>query len=169
LRLLLVLIVSSMLSGCASIAVTLAGLGFGAGASHYMSSVNYRTFTEPLQTVRQAVLTSLWRMQIELASSERTDQGMLFKARTSNRDIEIELEAVTERSTRMRTVAHPDGGLLLDASTAAEISSQTEKALAEKSAAAPAAVPVPTPVRTGSAAAPAAVPVPTPVRTARRG
>ena len=126
---LLIILITSTLSGCASIAITLAGLGFGAGANHYMTSVNYRTFTEPLESVRQAVLTSLVRMKINLASSERTDDGVLIKARTTNRDIEIELEEVTQASTRMRTTARQDGSLLLDAATAAEISAQTEKVL----------------------------------------
>lgn len=144
-RLLIVFLVASTLSGCASIAITLAGLGAGAGANHWMTSVNYHTFTEPIDTVRQAALTSLVRMEIELQSSERTDDGMVIKARTSNRDIEIGLEAITEKSTRMRVVAHEDGGFLLDGATAAEIAVQTEKVLnlpppkAVKAAAAPAA------------------------------
>jgi hypothetical protein len=128
------------LSGCASIAVTLAGLGLGAGTNHYMTSVNYRTFTEPLPTVKQATLTSLVRMKIDLESTERTDTGVLIKAKTTNRDIEIELEEVTANSTRMRTLAHQDGSLLLDAATAAEIIAQTEKTLTPP--------PPPPPVRT---------------------
>jgi Protein of unknown function (DUF3568) len=126
----LALLTASTLSGCASIAVTLAGLGAGAGANHYMTSVSYRTFTEPVGGVKQAVLTSLVKMKMELVSTERNDEGMLIKARTATRDIEVHLETLTENSTRMRTVAHEDGSLFLDAATAAEITVQTEKSLA---------------------------------------
>jgi hypothetical protein len=133
LRLLIVLpivLLAVVLSGCASIAVTLAGLGVGAGASHYMNSVTYRTFTEPVQTVKQAALVSLVRMKIELETTEHTDKGLLIRARTTNRTIEIELEEVTGNSTRMRTVAHQDDSVFLDAATAAEVIAQTEKTLA---------------------------------------
>jgi len=126
---LLIVFLASTLSGCASIAITLAGLGVGAGTNHYMSSVNYRTFAEPLQNVKQAVLVSLVKMKIDLDATERTEEGLVIRARTSNREIEIQLESVTETSTRMRTVARQDGALLLDAATAAEICAQTEKAL----------------------------------------
>ena len=126
----LVVLIASALSGCASIAITLAGLGAGAGTNHYMTSVSYRTFTEPVPVVKQAVLMSLVRMKIELVSTERNEPGLLVKAKTANRDIEIQLETVTENSTRMRTVAHEDGSLLLDAATAAEITAQTEKSVA---------------------------------------
>jgi hypothetical protein len=129
LRFLIAFIASAALSGCASIAVTLAGLGVGAGANHYMTSVSYRTFTENLGGVKQAVLTSLVRMKIELVSTERNDLGLVIKAKTSNREIEIQLETVTENSTRMRTMAHEDGGLLLDGATATEITAQTGKSL----------------------------------------
>jgi len=49
-------------------------------------------------------------------------------ARTAGVTVEIALEALTERATRMR-VATRDGGLFYDAATANEIVSQTQKVL----------------------------------------
>jgi hypothetical protein len=55
LRLACVLPAFAAASGCASVGVTLAGLGAGVGMNHYTNNVTSRTFTEPLADVRQAV------------------------------------------------------------------------------------------------------------------
>jgi hypothetical protein len=118
------------LSGCASIAITLAGLGVGVGSNHYLNNVNYHTFTEPMVTVRQAALTGLIRIGADLERTEIEGTNVLILAKTDNGDIKIELQALTAKATRMRTVAHQDDALLLDGATAAEVARQTEKALA---------------------------------------
>lgn len=121
--------VLSLCTGCASIAITLAGLGAGLGGTHYLGSIGSKTFTEPLQNVKVATMAALKRMAIAVETTEKTDTGERIKAKIPGRDIEIELESLTPNATRMRALAHKETGLILDSATAAEIITQTEKAL----------------------------------------
>ncbi len=50
-------------------------------------------------------------------------------AKAGDPNIEIELEALTPNTTRMRVVAKKDGGMIVDSSTAVEIITQTEKSI----------------------------------------
>lgn len=118
-------------SGCASIGVTLAGLGAGVGTNHYLNNITTKTFTEPLASVQAAVLAALQRMGILIEKSEQTESGMLITAKAGVREVEIELESVTASATRMRSVARKEGGFALDSATSAEIIAQTEKVLAQ--------------------------------------
>lgn len=117
------------LSGCEPLSLTLLGIGSSAGVSHQMNGVAYRTFTEPAPRVQRAALLALKRMQIEVSETEKTDTGSLIKAKTATRDIEIEIESLTPRATRIRAVARKDGGFFVDAATATEIVSQTGRVL----------------------------------------
>jgi hypothetical protein len=118
-------------SGCASIGVTLAGLGAGVGMNHYTNNVTSRTFTEPLPEVRQAVHAALRRMDIPVAATAENGGATTITARTGTREIEIELEPITANATRMQSMARWEGSLVLDAATGAEIIAQTERALAQ--------------------------------------
>ena len=57
-----------------------------------------------------------------------TDKGEVIKARTQDRNIEVELDALTPSITRMSAVARKDV-LRVDGATAEEIIAQTAKAL----------------------------------------
>lgn len=116
-------------SGCTALGVTLLGLGASAGISHQMNGVNYRTFTEPLPRVKKAAMIALRRMAINVDSTKRMAGGEVIKATAAERSIEIEFEALTPNTTRMRSVARKDGGVIMDSATAVEIIVQTEKAL----------------------------------------
>jgi len=118
-------------SGCASIGVTLAGLGAGVGTNHYLNNITSRTFTEPLATVQTAVFGALERMAIPIETREQTPSGILITAKAGVREVEIELESVTVSATRMSSFARKEGAFLLDAATSAEIIAQTEKLLAQ--------------------------------------
>ena len=119
------------LAGCASIGVTLAGLGAGVGANHYLNHVTSKTFTEPLASVQAAVFAALQRMAIPIEKSEPTASGMVITAKAGVREVEIELESVTASATRMRSLARKEGAFILDSATSAEIIAQTEKILAQ--------------------------------------
>jgi hypothetical protein len=115
-------------SGCAAVALTAAGVGGGVAASHHLGGMAYRTFTAPIPKVRSAVFTALKRMEIKVDRTEKTDLGERVIARASDRNVEIELEALTPNTTRIRAVVSKEGGLLVDAATAIEIINQTEVA-----------------------------------------
>jgi hypothetical protein len=116
------------LAGCDPVSLTVFGVGAATGVQHTLTGITYRTFTAPLAQVRSAVDTALEQMAIEIYAEENIENGKRLKARVSGRDIEIELEALTPRTTRMRSTAR--NGPFMDAATATEIIIQTEKALA---------------------------------------
>jgi uncharacterized protein DUF3568 len=121
------------LNGCAApLALTLLGVGAGVtsgtAVSYTMDGVAYRTFTAPLPRVERATLMALNEMGLEFQAPEKTDEGKAIKAKGADRQIEIELEAVSPKTTRIRSVAK-DGIFFKDRATATEIIMQTEKML----------------------------------------
>jgi hypothetical protein len=121
-----------LLSGCDPVSMTLmsigAGVATGTSVSYTMDGYAYRTFSAPLPEVENAARTALNRMGIKVAASSKTEQGRALLARTGDRDIEIELERVSPRTTRIRTVAK-QGVFFKDRATATEIINQTEMVL----------------------------------------
>ena len=117
------------LAGCDPISLTVLGVSGAAGMSHQMGGIAYRTFTEPLPKVKRATLGALQRMAIKVADTSKTESGEMIKATAANREIEIEFESLTPKTTRMRAIARKDGGVFVDAATAFEIITQTERIL----------------------------------------
>lgn len=115
------------LTACAPVALTAIGVGSAAGVQHTMGGITYRTFTAPLPQVRSAAVASLNRMGIRVGKSEKSESGEIIKATANGREIEIELDALTPNTTRMRTTVR--NGLFMDAATGAEIIIQTERVL----------------------------------------
>ena len=121
-----------LFSGCAAVGLTLFGVGAGVttgtAVSYTLDGVAYRTFAAPLPEVEKATRTALHRMGIPVEATASIEKGKAIKATTSDREIEIELEIVSSRTTRMRTVAK-QGIFFKDRATATEIIIQTEKVL----------------------------------------
>ena len=115
------------LSGCDPISLTAMGVGAAYGVQHTLTGISYRTFTVPLPKVRSAVMSAFDRMDITVGSEEKIENGERLTARASDREIEVELEAITSKTTRMRSTAK--NGLFRDAATATEIILQTERVL----------------------------------------
>lgn len=119
---------AASLNACAPLALTAVGVGSAAGVQHTLNGIAYRTFTAPLPQVRGAAIASLNRMGIAVDSRDKTKEGEVIKARASGREIEIEFDALTPNTTRMRTSVR--NGLYMDAATSTEIILQTERVLA---------------------------------------
>ncbi len=121
-------------SGCAPVALTLFGVGAGVttgtAVSYTLDGIAYRTFTASLPQVETATLAALDQMGIKVESNEKTDQGKAIKGRGVDRQIEVELEMVSSKTTRIRTVAK-DGVFFKDRATATEIIMQTERVLSQ--------------------------------------
>ena len=128
-------LISVLLNGClaaAPVALTLFGVGAGVttgtAVSYTMDGIAYRTFTAPLSQVERATLLALNNMGMKVEGAEKTDEGKAIKATGIDRQIEIELQAISSKTTRIRTVAK-DGIFFKDRATATEIIMQTEKIL----------------------------------------
>lgn len=116
------------LAGCEALALSLLGAGAGTALRYGLDGVAYRTFTAPAPEVMEASLAALERMGITLASKSKLEGSELIQAQSLNRTIEIELEPISARATRVR-IAAKNGGLFYDNATAAEIVAQTERML----------------------------------------
>jgi hypothetical protein len=115
------------LSGCVAVGLTALGVGMATGVSHTLSGMVYKTFTTPQAQVKHATYGALNRMQIKVVSSKREGTTEVIRAKASDRDIAIELEALTPNTTRMTVTAKKDSGILRDGATATEVILQTEK------------------------------------------
>lgn len=134
------------LAGCETVAVALLGAGASSAIRYNLDGIAGRTFTAPLAQVKSCALAALERMGLSLDGSSSYDSGEMIYARAPSREIEIEIEPITQQLTRLRVTAK-GGGLLYDNSTAVELVAQTEKqldtALAKNAPALPAQAQVP--------------------------
>ena len=121
------------LAGCEPLALSIVGAGAGAALRYTIDGVAYRTFTASAAEVKHASLAALERMGIAFQSFDRFEHGELIYARAENRLIEIEIEPISPRATRMR-IAAKNGGWFYDTATANEIVAQTERQLASAAA-----------------------------------
>lgn len=117
------------LAGCQPLAISVLGAGAGTALRYSLDGATSRTFTAPAAAVKHASLAALERMGIAFESFDRFEHGELIYARAENREIEIEIEPISARATRMR-IAAKNGGFFYDHATASEIVAQTERSLA---------------------------------------
>lgn len=113
------------LGGCAAIAITAGGIAAGAGVNHTLSGIAYKTFNEDVETLRIATLITLEDMAMEVTTDTTTESGWLIVATAIEREIDIELERLTARATRMRVVVNEGEIFFKDRATATEIILQT--------------------------------------------
>jgi hypothetical protein len=120
-------LVSLVLNGCAAVALTALGVGMATGVSHQLGGMVYKTFTTPQAQVKRAAYGAMNRMQIKVVQNKRDGSNETIIAKAGDREIVIELEALTPNTTRMKVQARQNGGILSDGATATEVILQTEK------------------------------------------
>ena len=128
---LLVLAVAG-LGGCAGVGLALFGVGAGisggTGVNYTLDSVAYKTFAASEPELRTATLRTLKRMAIDVTENQATESGRQITANAGDRTVDIELDRITAKTSRMR-VNVKKGWILRDRATAGEIIVQTEKSL----------------------------------------
>jgi hypothetical protein len=133
----MILAVAAASAGCAAIGLTVLGTGVGVaagtGTAYTLDGIAYRTFTAPMDEMRAATLRTLKRMDMAVKIDEPTAEGRRLTAAAADRTIDIELETLTSRTTRMRVTAK-QGWFWRDRATAGEIIAQTERALEDSPA-----------------------------------
>jgi len=122
--LLAVLLASPLATGCA--AVALSGATMGAGYS-YMNVAD-KTSNYPVEYVHLAVTEALDRMDIEIVEDNETDDGREIVAKAGDLEIDIDLESITFKTTRI-SVDASKAMVVKDRATAVEIISQTQRIL----------------------------------------
>ena len=129
-----------LLQGCAAaaIGVTLAtagaGAGMTAGVEHTLNGIVYKTFAAPANEVRFATLKTLDRMGMPLIDDQKTETGWQLSAKAKDRSVDIELESLTDMTTRIRVVANEGIVFFKDSATATEIILQTAQTLQDDAA-----------------------------------
>ncbi len=108
--------------------MSLLGTGASTALRYGIDGIAYRTFTAPAPAVRQASLAAREQMGIGFESTDTFEGGEVLYARSAKRTIEIEVEPISARATRVR-IAAKNGGLFYDSATASEIVAQTERLL----------------------------------------
>ena len=127
-RALALLLLAVGTAGCDPITLTAASLGAGVGVSHTLNGIIYRTFTAPMKTVENGSVQAMRDMGVKVVSRSTNREGeRVINATARDREIEVLLEPLTKRTTRMRVIA--SNGLLKDSATAQEIMLQTERVL----------------------------------------
>ena len=102
--------------------------GAGGGVAYTMTNVAYKTVSYPINSVEASLKKALKKMGIEGGERKSTDGVVTIKTKTEKLVIEITLERVTPKTTRIKVDAR-EGLVLKDKATATEIISQTEKSL----------------------------------------
>jgi Protein of unknown function (DUF3568) len=129
---LLVVVAALGSAGCAALAIPLfvtgAGTAAGTGVGYTLDSITYKTFTVPIDGMNTATLMTLERMDITLVDNQITDSGRTITAQAADRTIDIELDRLTSRATRMRVVARRNW-FVQDRATATEVILQTDRTL----------------------------------------
>ena len=120
-------VVLLQLTGCVAVGLTALGVGMATGVSHTLGGIVYKTFSLPQTQVKKATLAALARMQVKVLKTTRDGGKEIITAKAGDRDVEIELDALTGNTTRMSVTVKKDGGLLRDSATATEIILQTER------------------------------------------
>jgi hypothetical protein len=118
-----------IMAGCAPLAITALGVGGATAVNHTLTGIAYKTFTLPLPRVKSGALAALDRMGIKVHGSSREDGSDVIRATGNDRNIEVQLEPISAKSTRMRVTAKQSNGILYDSATATEIIIQTDKIL----------------------------------------
>jgi len=127
-RLLAALALCPLLGACETAALAVLGGGISTVLRYNLDGVAARTFTAPAGMVKIASLAAAERMGLAIDATDTIDTGEVIRARAPNRDIEIELEPITQHATRVRITAR-GSSLFYDNSTAVELVQQTEKQL----------------------------------------
>lgn len=123
----LVLLLFSLISGCAAVALT----GAGFGASYTLGNVAHKTFNFSLNRAHKATILALKKMDIKVVGDTKTEKGRRIKSATETLDIIIDLERVTSKATKIKVNAKK-GPILKDKATAGEIIAQVGKVLEGK-------------------------------------
>jgi hypothetical protein len=122
-----------LLQGCAAAALSLvgagAGVGMGTGVEHELNGISYKTFATPIDGVHHASRATLARLGMPITADARTAEGWKVSASAAGRTIDIELERLTPKTTRMRVVANKGGLFGKDSATSTEILLQTAQTL----------------------------------------
>jgi len=122
---------SFFLTGCALAPYAASPIvvsGAGAGVAYSVTNVAYKTVSFPRDTVEDSLKRALKKMGLNAGERKNSNGTVTVTTKTPKLVIEIVLERVTPKTTRIKVDAR-EGLIMKDKATASEIISQTEKDL----------------------------------------
>ena len=108
-------------ANCTAVLLT----GASGGVAYTFTNVAYKTVWYPISEVQYAIHRALDRMDIKELSVRKTESGVEIDAETVDLRIYIDLDRITDRTTKI-TVDARKSFVLKDKSTSAAIIDQTE-------------------------------------------
>ncbi len=122
-------------AGCAAVGLTLLGVGAGVsggtGVAYTLDSIVYKTFTASEEGLNTATRKTLAWLDMPVTENQPTESGRRIVATAGDRTVEIEIDRLTARTSRMR-VNVKQGWFFKDRATATEIIIQTERTLEDE-------------------------------------
>lgn len=117
------------LPGCAAVALSAVGPAAEFGIDQATSGTTAKTYTASLDHIRLAALKSLSRMEMDVVADEGDEEEWEIEAEAADRTIEVDLKALTAKTTRVK-VSADDGSIFFhDEATAQEVVAQITEAL----------------------------------------
>lgn len=126
-----VILLAAALAGCELLPFVSSPVvvsGAGGGVAYTLTNVAYKTVSYPEDKVETSLRKALVKMGIRETGKKTSDGVVTITAVTKKLSITIELEKVTERTTRIKVDA-AENLIIKDKATATEIIVQTEKIL----------------------------------------
>jgi len=106
------------LNGCATVALSVAGLAAGKGLDHTLDGTVDRTYVAPVAGTYVAALMTFKRMGMTVTKREKLEGVWTLEAETASRKIELEIEPLSDLSSQARVeVSQLDFSLVKDSST----------------------------------------------------
>ncbi len=102
--------------------------GASGGVAYSLTNIAYKTVSFPGDKVESSLRGALKKMGIKEVGRKSSDGVVTINAKTAKLNIEIELERITPKTTRIKVDAR-EGLFIKDKATATEIIIQTEKGL----------------------------------------
>ncbi len=130
-RLVSLLIFTAALSACTALGLTVPAVavsGGAAGVDYTFTNNAYKTISHPLPAVETALDRALNKMDIRRIGTANEKDTVSISAVAGRLDIDVELERITPRVTRIEVSAR-QSYFIKDKATATEIIVQTEKSL----------------------------------------
>lgn len=128
-RSLLVCVVLVALPGCESYSLSSGQTSSTAGIEQSFGGRSSKTFPSSVRTMRLATIQTLRRMGMPIKKERADKKGWVIESQMAGRDVDIELERISRRTTRMEVLVERGVPLLGDSASSAEIIVQTSATL----------------------------------------
>lgn len=120
---------TAVLPGCAAVALSAVGPAAEFGIENATSGTTAKTYTASLHELRLAALKSLSRMEMDVTADGGDETEWEIEAEAADSTIEVELESLTPKTTRVEVSAGDGLPFFRDDATAQEVVAQISEAL----------------------------------------